>query len=136
MAQNFVSDITAAAHTRWPVVLPLLGIVVPAHGQHGACPRCGGTDRFRFDDRDGRGTWICNQCGAGDGLDLVKLVNGLTAGKAAHEVAQALQLPQSQQPPARKEAAKPTQPVAETVAALLAGCVRGESDYLTGKGLL
>ncbi|HEI6722444.1 TPA: DUF927 domain-containing protein, partial [Yersinia enterocolitica] len=84
----------------------------------------------------GRGTWICNQCGAGDGLDLVKLVNGLTAGKAAHEVALALQLPQSQQPPARKEAAKPIQPVAETVAALLAGCVRGESDYLTGKGLL
>ncbi|EPB6108291.1 DUF927 domain-containing protein [Yersinia enterocolitica] len=136
MAQNFVSDITAAAHARWPVVLPLLGIAVPAHGQHGACPHCGGSDRFRFDDRDGRGTWICNQCGAGDGLDLVKLVNGLTAGKAAHEVAQALQLPQSQQPPARKEAAKPIQPVAETVAALLAGCVRGESDYLAGKGLL
>lgn len=109
MAQNFVSDITVAAHARWPVVLHLLGIAVPAHGQHGACPHCGGSDRFRFDDRDGRGTWICNQCGAGDGLDLVKLVNGLTAGKAAHEVAQALQLPQSQQPHVRKEAAKPVQ---------------------------
>jgi putative DNA primase/helicase len=27
---------------------------------------------FRFDNKDGRGTWICNHCGAGDGPELVK----------------------------------------------------------------
>jgi hypothetical protein len=36
--------------------------------RHQACPVCGGSDRFRFDDKEGRGTWFCNQCGAGDGL--------------------------------------------------------------------
>ncbi|NYY79755.1 hypothetical protein DMH17_06695 [Raoultella planticola] len=35
---------------------------------------CGGADRFRFDDKEGRGTWFCNQCGAGDGLKLVEKV--------------------------------------------------------------
>ncbi|HTM78244.1 MAG TPA: toprim domain-containing protein [Devosia sp.] len=25
------------------------------------CPVCGGKDRFRFDDKDGKGTWFCNQ---------------------------------------------------------------------------
>ena len=32
---------------------------------------CGGADHFRFDDKEGRGTWFCNQCGAGDGLKLI-----------------------------------------------------------------
>ena len=36
-------------------------------GRHVPCPMCGGTDRFRFDDLDGRGTWYCNQCGGNDG---------------------------------------------------------------------
>ncbi|MDI5829610.1 hypothetical protein MJN51_36035, partial [Salmonella enterica subsp. enterica serovar Kentucky] len=35
--------------------------------RHAPCPACGGKDRFRFDD-NGRGSFICNQCGAGDGL--------------------------------------------------------------------
>ncbi len=47
-------------------------------GKHHACPGCGGTDRFRFDDKDGRGTWICSQGGGGiaygDGWDLLKHV--------------------------------------------------------------
>ncbi|MGU0172416.1 primase-helicase zinc-binding domain-containing protein [Escherichia coli] len=29
-----------------------------------------------MDDKAGRGTWFCNQCGHGDGLDLVRLVTG------------------------------------------------------------
>jgi putative DNA primase/helicase len=40
-------------------------------GKHGACPLCGGTDRFRFDNKDGLGTYYCNQCGAGTGITLV-----------------------------------------------------------------
>jgi putative DNA primase/helicase len=46
--------------------------------RHGPCPICGGKDRFRFDDKDRRGTWICNQCGAGDGFSLAQKVNGWT----------------------------------------------------------
>lgn len=37
---------------------------------------CGGKTRFRFDDREGRGTWICNGCGAGDGADLAMKATG------------------------------------------------------------
>ncbi|MFA9256090.1 primase-helicase zinc-binding domain-containing protein, partial [Escherichia coli] len=52
-------------------MLPALGIQV-LKNRHQPCPVCGGSDRFRFDDREGRGTWYCNQCGAGDGLKLVE----------------------------------------------------------------
>ncbi|EGL2228896.1 DNA primase, partial [Salmonella enterica subsp. enterica serovar Senftenberg] len=47
---------------------------------------CGGSDRFRFDDKEGRGTWFCNQCGAGDGLKLVEKVFGVTPSEAAGKV--------------------------------------------------
>lgn len=46
-------------------------------GKHCPCPVCGGKDRFRFDDKDNRGTFYCTQCGAGDGIKLVMLVRGI-----------------------------------------------------------
>ena len=49
---------------RWLAILPALG--VPSHflrNKHGPCPVCGGKDRFRFDDKDGKGTFFCNGCG-------------------------------------------------------------------------
>ncbi|MCS6304899.1 MAG: DUF3987 domain-containing protein [Nitrospira sp.] len=64
-----------AARGRWRDILGRLGIAVPPTPmQHGPCPECGGKDRFRFDDLDGRGTWYCNQCvpKAGDGIALVQ----------------------------------------------------------------
>ncbi len=33
-----------------------------------------------------RGTWFCNQCGAGDGLKLVEKVFGISASEAAGKV--------------------------------------------------
>ena len=51
------------ASGKWREVLTRLGMDLPPTAkQHGPCPTCGGKDRFRFDDRDGRGTWFCNQC--------------------------------------------------------------------------
>jgi putative DNA primase/helicase len=47
---------------------------------------CGGKDRFRFDDKDGRGRYICNSCGAGDGFQLVQ---GVT-GKSFTQIAKAI----------------------------------------------
>lgn len=41
-------------------------------GKQVPCPMCGGSDRFRFDDKDGRGTWFCNVEGAGDGYKLLE----------------------------------------------------------------
>lgn len=84
---DLIHEVTHAAAGRWPDVLSLAGITVPkSPRQHSSCPACGGTDRFRFDDK-GRGSHICNQCGSGDGLDLVKKVNNCDITEAARLVA-------------------------------------------------
>ena len=67
---TFISDVVAAACGYWPDILNKVGINIPSNHKHGPCPACGGRDRFRLDDKEGRGTWICNQCGAGDGLHI------------------------------------------------------------------
>lgn len=58
-------------------------------GKHCACPVCGGKDRFRFDDKDGRGTFFCSHCGAGDGVSLVMALKGWDFRTAAKEIEQA-----------------------------------------------
>lgn len=63
---------------RWRSILHQLGIEVPDRPMKQVpCPICAGETRFRFDDKDGRGTWICNKCGAGNGCDLVMKVLGV-----------------------------------------------------------
>lgn len=62
---------------KWRGILAAAGIDDRAlSGRHCPCPKCGGTDRFRFDDKDGLGTWICSHCGAGDGPALLVAVKG------------------------------------------------------------
>lgn len=62
---------------RWAYILPTLGIDEShLRNKHGPCPMCGGKDRFRYDDKQGRGSWICNQCGAGDGYKLLQMFHG------------------------------------------------------------
>lgn len=80
-----VTDTVKQACGHWPSILPALGVTV-IKNRHQACPVCGGSDRFRFDDKEGRGTWFCNQCGAGDGLKLVEKVFGVTPSEAAGKV--------------------------------------------------
>lgn len=70
------TDIHDLALGKWRSLLPELGI----HEQfltdkHGPCPICGGKDRFRWDNKDGRGSYICSKCGPGSGVDLVIGVN-------------------------------------------------------------
>ncbi len=80
--------LSARAIGRWPAILPQLGIA-PTYltGKHTACPICrDGKDRFRFDDRDGRGTFICSVCGAGDGIKLVMAANGIEFRQAADRI--------------------------------------------------
>ncbi|MFL9876495.1 DUF7146 domain-containing protein [Paraburkholderia megapolitana] len=52
-------------------------------GRGAPCPMCGGTDRFTYDNKGGRGNWICRKCDngnlmAGDGLALICRTTGLT----------------------------------------------------------
>lgn len=72
---------------RWPGILQAIGIDPKfLRNKHGACPACGGADRYRFDDKDGRGTWFCSHCGAGDGFKLLQRVYGWDFRQAAREV--------------------------------------------------
>jgi putative DNA primase/helicase len=76
-----------AAVGKWPGIFNALGIEV-GDGRHTSCPMCGGKDRFRFDDKDGSGTWFCNNCGAGDGWTLVMKKCELSFPDALNEVGQ------------------------------------------------
>jgi putative DNA primase/helicase len=45
-------------------------------GKATSCPVCGGDDRFTYDNKSGRGDWVCRKCNegypmAGDGLQLL-----------------------------------------------------------------
>ena len=70
-------DVRTAAQGRWRGILHGLGMDERSlSGKHGPCPLCGGKDRFRFDDKDGRGTYYCSGCGAGDGVKLAMALTG------------------------------------------------------------
>ncbi|WP_438818394.1 AAA family ATPase [Xenorhabdus bovienii] len=134
---DLIQTVKTSAMYSWQNLLPACGIDVPAKGKHGACPVCGGTDRFHFIDDHHHGNWHCRQCDApnyGDGLDLVAKTNRITITEAAKVVAKALALPLSEPKPT-KEIIYPTQSIAERVAALMAQTVAGQSPYLTTKGL-
>lgn len=103
-------QIRAAARGRWRDILPHLGID-RQHlvDRHSPCPGCGGADRFRFDDRNGAGTWICGGGGnlqAGDGFGLLQHCHGWGFVTALAEVARVLGLESDQvdqRPAARRE---------------------------------
>ena len=81
--------VSEIATGRWPAILMHFGIEERfLKNKHGECPVCGGKDRYRFDDRQGRGTWICNQCGSHDGFALLQMLKGWTFKEAAYQVEQ------------------------------------------------
>jgi putative DNA primase/helicase len=75
------------ARHRWREILPQLGIETRfLTNKHGPCPLCGGKDRYRFDDKDGSGSYYCHQCGAGIGLLLVRKKNGWSFKEACDQI--------------------------------------------------
>ena len=157
---DLIREVTTSASGQWPFVLAGLSIDVPdSPRKHTACPACGGNDRFRFDD-NGRGSHICNQCGAGDGLDLIAKVNHCDTTEAAQLAADVLgidyratltpeeasqrrsqqaaehqQREQERQKQAAAEAEQNRAIFARLYGEALQNSVQGESEYLTAKGL-
>jgi putative DNA primase/helicase len=77
---------------QWISLLVTYG--VPADrltGNACACPVCGGTDRFTYDNKRGRGDWVCRQCNAGnpmagDGLQLITRLNKMSLYRLMREL--------------------------------------------------
>lgn len=76
-----------AARGHWRDILLQLGVEAKfLENRHGPCPMCGGHDRYRWDNKDGNGTYYCNQCKAGNGLQLLLNLNGWDLATAFREV--------------------------------------------------
>ena len=151
MSPRLVSDVASVACGHWPELLAAVGIDIPRRGKHGPCPACGGKDRFRLDDKGGRGTWICSQCGNGDGLDLVCRVTNKSPKEAAELVAPLVGLSAGGLDPAERErvhqqqqaraeadakqAEQLRQKAARRAAAIMRDCEPGQAPYLVHKRL-
>lgn len=82
---------TDRARGRWREVLLRLGVSAQfLENRHGPCPCCKGRDRYRFTDKDGDGWHICNQCGSGPGIILLRKLYGWDFKRACNEVDQIL----------------------------------------------
>ena len=84
-------QVRSRACGRWQDILGHLDYHVSSDAkEHNPCPICGGSDRFRFDDKYGTGSFICSQGTgepiAGDGLSLL----ADHAGLGIHEAVQAV----------------------------------------------
>lgn len=78
-----------AAQGKWIGILSHFGVNDSfLQNRHGPCPLCDGTDRYRFDDKDGNGTYYCNHCGAGNGFDLAMKYTGKSFAEVAKEIDQ------------------------------------------------
>jgi P4 family phage/plasmid primase-like protien len=78
---------------RWVEILSALAHVSSDYltGRHGPCPKCGGTDRWRWTNLDDGGGGICNQCGKfGDGFALLQSLCGWDAKETLRRVAEHL----------------------------------------------
>lgn len=103
-----MQDINESAKGHWPSILGALAGLTgkQLEDKHGPCPLCGGTDRYRFDDKDGNGSWFCNKCGgktqsggAGSGMDMLMRKNNWDFKRAASKVERHLGISKSRPDP-------------------------------------
>ena len=91
------------AQGKWFGVLSGLGLTEgQLSGKHGPCPLCqSGKDRFRWDNRDNRGTYFCSTCGAGDGMKLALEFTGLSFKACAKKIDELCGVVKEQAPKAK-----------------------------------
>jgi putative DNA primase/helicase len=128
------------ARGRWREILSALGV---SHrflrNKHGPCPICGGKDRFRFDDKDGTGSYYCNQCGAGVGIILLRKLNGWDFPTACGQVDQIIGIgpvpvpAAPKQMPARSESARRLDAIGKLLRE--AHAIHVVRNYLRARGL-
>ncbi len=130
-------------HGQWATVLSNYGCKLPSGRKHGPCPVCGGRDRFRFDDKNGRGTWFCSQCEPSSGGGLLLLSRYI--GKSVMETAKELIGDDVNKTIAPKRVhvvnhdevrAKNIEQAKIGAKSLMASAVAGGHEYMDKKGLL
>jgi putative DNA primase/helicase len=73
---SFHTKTAHAAKGKWRGIMLTFGFPEAAlRNKHGPCPMCTSSDGFRFDDKDGSGSWIC-VCGSGLGTHLAMAYTG------------------------------------------------------------
>jgi putative DNA primase/helicase len=82
-----MSNTADAAQGNWEFIFSHYGLPPRTGGKHysGECPICKSKADFRFDDRNGRGDWIC-KCGQGTGFTLLQQVTGKDFKTLAAEI--------------------------------------------------
>lgn len=130
---------------QWRQTLENYGCHLPSGRRHGPCPICGGKDRFRFDDKAGRGTWFCSHCDphAGDGLSLLAAFIGKSVLETAKELADHLSVRTAAT--ARRHVVTWEEEnkireynhkqAAKAAAVMLNSAIYGQHAYMTRKGL-
>ena len=94
----FDVQVKELARGRWAQILSSLGLDQKfLSARHTSCPICGGKDRFRWDNRDGTGSYFCNQCGSGDGFMLAQKVTGKAFKDIAQAIRDAFSVPETHQ---------------------------------------
>jgi putative DNA primase/helicase len=103
---------------QWVALLQRYGVSATSLTGKGApCPICGGNDRFTYDNKRGRGDWVCRKCNngdrmAGDGYQLIcrsagisfrELMVELEGGTLAETRQQATRLPAAPSPGAKRK---------------------------------
>lgn len=115
-------DTIARMRGRWQEILPQLGVDSRfLVNRHGPCPLCGGRDRFRFDDKDGSGSYFCGQCGPGFGIHLLRKLHSWDHKTSCDELDQIIgDAPSSYRPPAEADEAEKAQGRLANIERLLA----------------
>jgi putative DNA primase/helicase len=123
-----------AARGRWKGILSHFGLTSEhLSGKHGGCPICKtGKDKWRFDNKDGTGSYYCNGCGAGYGIDLVQKLTGKEFKDAAKAVDQIIGKVSAE--PAKKE--KSEDEIRAYIKRVLSETHRTDSmGYLASRGI-
>ena len=126
-----------AAKGRWAEIFEYYGLP-PITGKHhykGECPVCKARGKYRVDDRDGQGTWIC-VCGSGDGMKLLTLTQSKSFSAICAEVDQLIgNNYQRINVPANSSAARQRQRVISKFSKLVDLRGTGAAGYLLQRGI-
>lgn len=125
------------ARGRWPDILALLGVPPDKlQNRHMPCPICGGRDRYRFDNKNGDGTFYCSGCGAGDGFQLLQKLHGWDFAAVAKQIEGVIGEAQVIQPDPKRDQAQARQALRRFWRACQPVGKSGPvNDYLLGRGL-